>query len=1576
MGHDRRPKRAASRGLQAILDEVSGHSQRSRRQREARKRKKARTAAPVQPPVPPPTSTEDPDAVMRERISRATGRFKDLSRAPFNVCALCGVPERYEDLYKPRHKIDDDKVVLRPELADICEHPENYPVPSSSHRWTTLEDRLRPHLRDGEKNFNYFRSEIARNGTRIWVADKPRYIAERYPATILRRKRTGTDTDPSSSFQVCKSCLLLVDKHGVQHTWDLLLNHIALVEFPPRIEKLHFVDKQALGVVATPCALGRASATKFTPGVVGGYLYNGVWRTKSTLDGVTGTFMHDIDLLRQYNNPRRAPGHHAQQTPVTQDLVFEAATWSPVIEKYLTTYEIGNIKDADNALLRAAASDARGRTTSVAPVVPRAVAPFADAGRSRDPVRDHRRHRNPDPPAMLVEASPEEEHAHELDQEIVVTMGDCFERAPPHNRHLVRLDQGGSVRPVEDLIFSYLVAGSSFSKDCQWGWHAKSGLTWDHYVKIRLRGQDPRFRDDPFYQFFLNHMNDKRKLLSTCYNIAREGAPHEPPSHASTDPDLQQHPWRSTTIAPALPGSRSYWTKKLRELFAISDKLGTPDLFLTLTVYEVAWLSDGMTLPPGKHFSEAPVQVMQEFKRRWMALLKTYILPGSLEVFGPVSNYWARFEFQDRGSPHVHAVFWCVDKQKAAAAATCRMPADDAMPLGLRTQKEKLLELFHRNRQQHKCTDRCKREDGSCKWGYPQPSNSLNVATIAEDDDGMECAYYPRRSGDGWVTSAYNMLILDIWKSSVNLQLLTTVHWMVYLTKYISKIEPTGRLKFTQNIRPTPAELGFPSNIPDRVVEHLCSALEWRVMTSCEAAAHNSNIALVDTSIHVDIINFDLPGEQVHVLCKSTGLPLPNKLDRYVHRPPHLAELTIVDYFTNYVCRAKLKDVSGLARSAGEGVGYWRDTFTRSHEVNFVFKRSDAASSSRVVALQYVHPSNTEKFYFRLFLSNVAFLGSPTNQLPLDPAAGWADACVAKNLLPTVTHDLTLEDSVLQQENLEHTMSTLRRGARGRDNGYLTRIGQQIIKDLHDQRINRLQARLAYSAPAEHGDYSATWAQHPSGIEPLVDVTAVKANMTPSQRLAFRPFEQMAARRISNPDCLLPGCLFLIHGEAGTGKSHIYKSIWSHLAHNGVRVIATATTNMAAQLLGPSCQTTHSAFCISTRFGQPDEWESKLRRPVHLDARERVKTADVILIDECSMLTKGMLDLFDRILRDVRHDAFRPFGGCTIVLFGDLYQLPPVTKRCALPFRARQSHHVYEAPQWRWFRCIDLVDNMRQRECPELASMLSKIRSANEDNHDEILDFLETCAWEGTDIGRSIWPKNEQVRKANNAALGLGYDASCIAIHPVAQNCRTKREVPLTTEFMRAAPSATIAATLHLKPNAQVIFTDNNNRDAGAVNGTTGRFIRAISQDDNIQMLQIDADVPTGTKRLTIPRSEVHVKVRGQVYSLKQFPVQLGFASTVHKVQGMTCSGDIWVSLKHVFESGQAYVALSRARRKEHLHIVDFDRADALRAIIKSQVPTRTIDALNQARQDQEDALDLGYWDAWNRLPFAWRLDD
>jgi len=358
-------------------------------------------------------------------------------------------------------------------------------------------------------------------------------------------------------------------------------------------------------------------------------------------------------------------------------------------------------------------------------------------------------------------------------------------------------------------------------------------------------------------------------------------------------------------------------------------------------------------------------------------------------------------------------------------------------------------------------------------------------------------------------------------------------------------------------------------------------------------------------------------------------------------------------------------------------------------------------------------------------------------------------------------------------------------------------------------------------------------------------------------------------------------------GAAGSGKTHVLNEYVTYLKHRGVRVGVTASTGIAATHIGGV--TIHSWSGAGIRDTLSDSEIEALEQKEYL--WKRFNKTQVLMIDEVSMLSPRLFDTVERICRAMKRKE-EPFGGMQIVLSGDFFQLPPITRGDS------RVEFVNVSDAWNGMdvRTCYLDEQFRQED-DTLLNILNEMRGGI--ISDKTRDTLKKQSQKSFDKGITptrLYTHNVDVDAQNNKELAKLPGKEHVF------DMRTKGKKNLVESLKK---SILAPEKLVLKKDAVVMFVKNSFEE-GYVNGTLG-----VLKD-------FDKGVPVvetfSGKKIYVHSAEWSVEEDGKILArVEQLPIRLAWAITIHKSQGMSMDA-AEVDLSKSFTPGQGYVALSRLR--------------------------------------------------------------
>ncbi|PAU68324.1 ATP-dependent DNA helicase [Bifidobacterium criceti] len=398
------------------------------------------------------------------------------------------------------------------------------------------------------------------------------------------------------------------------------------------------------------------------------------------------------------------------------------------------------------------------------------------------------------------------------------------------------------------------------------------------------------------------------------------------------------------------------------------------------------------------------------------------------------------------------------------------------------------------------------------------------------------------------------------------------------------------------------------------------------------------------------------------------------------------------------------------------------------------------------------------------------------------------------------------------------------------------------------------------------------------------------------------------------------GASVFLTGAPGAGKTYALNAFIADARKRGASVAVTASTGIAATHING--QTIHSW----SGLGVANALTEAVLKNVRTRRRKALCAADVLVIDEVSMMHAWLFDMVDQAMRVVRHDA-RPFGGVQVVLSGDLFQLPPVS------VGARNHDVIAPSPEFvssreRYARAgldpdgfitesfawaeldpvICYLSEQHRQDDGALLGVLTDIREGRVTQQDR--DLLVTRLSVMPEEGRTavnLFPVNRQADALNDRRLAE-IDAPAHVFHA---QCAGPANLVERLKKNMLAPDV-----LTLKAGAEVMAV-RNDADHQYVNGSLGTVsgfapenkggwpIVAFENGNIVTMKPSDWELTDNEKTLA---------------AVSQVPLRCAWAITIHKSQGMTLDAAV-MDLRRTFAPGMGYVALSRVGNLDGLYL-------------------------------------------------------
>lgn len=385
-----------------------------------------------------------------------------------------------------------------------------------------------------------------------------------------------------------------------------------------------------------------------------------------------------------------------------------------------------------------------------------------------------------------------------------------------------------------------------------------------------------------------------------------------------------------------------------------------------------------------------------------------------------------------------------------------------------------------------------------------------------------------------------------------------------------------------------------------------------------------------------------------------------------------------------------------------------------------------------------------------------------------------------------------------------------------------------------------------------------------------------------------------------------------ITGYAGTGKSYILNKLKKKF-----KIDVTSTTGLAA--VNVQGQTIHSWAGVGICNKPVSDVVEKILKRAAL--KKQILNCKILAIDEISMLDARTFDYIDTVLRTLK-DSTKPFGGIQVLLFGDFFQLPPVSK---------ENGFCFESNCWRDLNLetiflekiyrqtdedfINSLNNMRLNRLTDKDLRLFYDREVNYSTEDsDILhifstnreaDSYNTRKFNSVDSKIYKFPSLDKIHRKKSA---IEVDKNKLS------EKLTKFDLLTWETFDKCCKAPYV---LELKKGCKVMLLKNLDFKRGLINGSCGNVLEL---SDETVLVHFD-----NGEEESIPKNTFEAYRDGElIVSREQYPLRLAYGITIHKSQGMTLEKLI-VDCNRIFECGQAYVALSRIKTIEGLYLKSFN---------------------------------------------------
>ncbi|GMQ24457.1 helix-turn-helix domain-containing protein [Algoriphagus sp. oki45] len=414
------------------------------------------------------------------------------------------------------------------------------------------------------------------------------------------------------------------------------------------------------------------------------------------------------------------------------------------------------------------------------------------------------------------------------------------------------------------------------------------------------------------------------------------------------------------------------------------------------------------------------------------------------------------------------------------------------------------------------------------------------------------------------------------------------------------------------------------------------------------------------------------------------------------------------------------------------------------------------------------------------------------------------------------------------------------------------------------------------------------------------------------------------------------GAHLFLTGKAGTGKTTFLREL---AVKTHKKFVVVAPTGIAA--LNAGGVTIHSQFLLpfgsflpvrepegnyTDRFGFVSHLTLARRHPLNQLRRDVLKSIDLLVIDEVSMLRADILDAIDYRMRSVRRRFNVPFGGVQVLFIGDLHQLPPVVKEeeWAVLKQFYTSMHFFEARCLKGAGMVYLeLDRIFRQQDETFIRALNHLR----DNRPTLEDIR---------LLNSHYKSPEEIRQLKDCITLTTHNYKADEINRRELNFLKEESFFYQAEVERDFPENLfpLPKEIELKVGARVMFIKNDT--SGLSSYFNGKLATVLSLEEDQIAVEMD-----GSGEEYILKKELWENKKYQIHpetkeleeevigTFSQYPIKLAWAVTVHKSQGLTFDRAI-IDVGQAFAPGQVYVALSRLRSLDGLVLGTRIREDVI----------------------------------------------
>ncbi|XP_078312811.1 uncharacterized protein LOC144619258 [Crassostrea virginica] len=704
-------------------------------------------------------------------------------------------------------------------------------------------------------------------------------------------------------------------------------------------------------------------------------------------------------------------------------------------------------------------------------------------------------------------------------------------------------------------------------------------------------------------------------------------------------------------------------------------------------------------------------------------------------------------------------------------------------------------------------------------------------------------------------TNYYNGPLLKTWGANIDVQYaLDPYACITYMVAYITKDE-REMSQILQAVSKECSSIGW----KDKMKNCAKSFLNAREISAQEAVYRLLSFPLFKCSFRTVFVPADLPKNRVSFLKPLSVIKAMDHdeediyeksiIDKYSLRPLSLENICLAQFAVWYVPVYNSTKEGGTETNA--------DSEARVHNIIELRDQSGLMKKSGSPAVLRYHKKSVQKFpeeyYYSQLLLYIPWLNEETllNVPSYEEQFILHKECIDKNRSELEHHTEVIEAAVQDFEANGPPLHAFDQMSSTVDQERSELLMEDVQLDIDSAVLHPLpeheennNSRIDHVPGSSTISYSI---EMRPGVLPDKDFHDLVLTLNEKQRDVFQHLLKWCSDiSISRKTGKTPEqiCLF-VSGGAGTGKSHLISALYQmairtlHVQGDNpddIRISLVAPTGTAAHNI--SGTTIHSAFLLP--LGQTKSI-LRLSDDKRNGLRSKAGKLDLLIIDEISMVSSDLLYQIHNRLTEIK-GVSKPFGGVSVIAFGDLYQLPPVLQ----PFVFKPVNDVFANMQgslWKNFSYRELDEVMRQKEDLHFATLLNRIRTATHTEED--VAFLRSreisvCSNDYPKEALHIFATNKAVDEHNTNMLNalLSQKMTLVAVDR-KPSALSSYDVNSDPRFTGGLPSV-----ISLGVGAKVMLIRNIDVSDGLVNGAQGTVIGFSRSGPEISVVLIQFNDP------------------------------------------------------------------------------------------------------------------------------------